>query len=69
MRIPKRTGRAAEPVAQPDVLLEARRQDAYWAKPARERALDALVVANRVIKQQIARQKSRDSSETIKSRY
>jgi hypothetical protein len=67
MKIPKRTGRTGELVITPDVF-EDRRQEAYWAKPARERALDALVVANRVIKQQIARQADAKKSETVKTR-
>jgi hypothetical protein len=43
-------------------------QEAFWSKSPRERALDALVVANRVIKQQIVWRNDPSNSEKIKNR-
>jgi hypothetical protein len=67
MKIAKRASRAGDTV-NPQELADYERNEAYWAKPARERVLSALAVANRVIKEQIARHNDASASEPIKSR-
>ena len=52
----------------PQDVFEDRREEAYWSKSARERALDALVVADRAIKQQMARQTDAKKSATVKTK-
>jgi hypothetical protein len=68
MKTRKRATSAVGAVGVPEAP-DGERSEAYLAKPAHERAFGALLVANRVIKQHLARYDNTSASETAKSRY